>query len=240
MLTALANPHRFMRTSRWLIPVFGTLAVIVLAVGVWWALWQAPAERYQGDSARIMFIHVPAAWLAMGGYVAMALAGLTWFVWRHAIADVAARAIAPVGAVFTALCLATGSIWGKPTWGAWWEWDGRMTSVLVLLFLFVGYMALRAAMDSRDSAARASAILAMVGVVNIPIIKFSVDWWYSLHQPASVIREDGPAMTADFLAPLMWNFAGFAFLFAALVLIGMRTEVRDRQAEALRMKLVTG
>lgn len=240
MLTGLSNPHRFLKVSGVLLPLFGLLAALLVPVGVWWALWRAPAELYQGDSARIMFVHVPAAWLSMGGYVAMALAGFVWMVWRHAVADVAARSIAPVGAAFTAICLLTGSIWGKPTWGTWWDWDGRMTSVLFMFFLYVGYMALRAAMDTREAAARASAILAMVGVINIPVIKFSVDWWNTLHQPASVIRAGGPAMGWDFLAPLLFNFAALGCVFAVLVLMGMRADIRERQAEALRMRLVTG
>jgi heme exporter protein C len=240
MLSKLANPHRFMRTSAWLMPTLGVAGVLMLVAGTYWALWQAPAEKYQGDSARIMFVHVPAAWLSMGGYVGMAIAGFTWLVWRHALADVAARAIAPLGAAFTAICLFTGSIWGKPTWGTWWEWDGRMTSVLFLLLLYIGYIALRAAMDSRETAAKASAILALVGLVNIPVIRFSVDWWNTLHQPASVIREGGPSMEWDFLGPLLWNAVGFSLLFGFLVLLAMRADVRERQAESLRLKLVTG
>lgn len=240
MFTSLANPHRFMKHSRWLMPLCGALSVLMLAGGLWWGLWRAPAELYQGDSARIMFIHVPAAWLAMGSYVGMAGAALVWLIWRHAVADVAARAIAPVGAVFTAICLITGAIWGKPTWGTWWVWDGRLTSVLFLFFLFLGYIALRAAMETRESGARASAILALVGVINIPVIKFSVDWWNTLHQPASVLRADGPAMGWDFLGPLLWNATGFALLFAALVLVAMRADIRERQVESLRLKLVLG
>ena len=240
MLSRLANPHRFMQTSSWLMPTLGIIGLLMIVSGTYWALWQAPAEKYQGDSARIMFIHVPAAWLSMAGYVSMAAAGFTWLVWRHALADVAARAIAPLGAAFTAICLFTGSIWGKPTWGTWWEWDGRMTSVLFLLLLYIGYIALRSAMDSRESAAKASAILALVGTVNIPVIRFSVDWWNTLHQPASVIREGGPSMEWDFLGPLLWNAVGFSLIFAFLVLLAMRADVRERQAEALRLKLVTG
>jgi heme exporter protein C len=169
------------------------------------------------------------------------VASFVWFIWRHELADIAAKAIAPLGAVWTALCLATGSIWGKPTWGTWWQWDdARMMSVLFLLFLFLGYMALRASMDSRQKAARAGAILAMVGAINVPLIKFSVDLFTSLHQPASVITADGPAMPPIYLIPLLVSGLGHSLLFGALVMTHMRTEIRQRRIARLTASALEG
>ncbi len=241
MISYLANPHRFMKLSGTLQPLLYALGAALIAYSVWQALWVVPPERVQGDAARILFIHVPSAWLAMSSYVGMAGASFIWFVWRHELADIAAKSIAPLGAAYTALCLATGSIWGRPTWGTWWQWDdARMVSVLVMLFLYLGYMALRAAMDTRQKAARAGAILAMAGVVNIPLIKFSVDWFTSLHQDASVIRAGGPAMSPEYLNPLLIGALGHTLLFAALVFTAMRSEVRLRQVSRARAAMLAG
>ena len=177
----------------------------------------------------------------MGAYVSLALASFVWFIWRHELADIAAKSIAPFGATYTVLCLASGSLWGRPTWGTWWEWDdARMVSVLVLFFIYLGYMALRAALPSRQQAARAGAILAMVGLINIPLIKFSVDWYTSLHQPASIIREGGSAIADVFELPLYAGMLGHLLLFSALVLTMMRTEVLIRQTARLRAQHLTG
>ena len=242
MLSAFANPHRFLALSHWLAPLFYVVGAALIAWGLWQGLWVVPKDDYQGgDIMRVMFIHVPAAWLAMASYSAMAAASFIWFIWRHELADIAAKAIAPLGAVWTALCLATGSIWGKPTWGTWWQWDdARMMSVLFLFFLFLGYMALRAAMDSRQKAARAGAILAMVGALNVPLIKFSVDMFTSLHQDASVITADGPKMAAVYLWPLMMSGLGHSLLFGALVMTLMRAEVWTRRAARRRARLLAG
>jgi len=223
-----------MAFSRPLVPAFAAIGLLLVAYSVWQGLYVVRPELYQGDSARIMLIHVPAAWLSMAGYMGMAIASLVWFVWRHELADIAAKAIAPLGAAYTAVCLATGSIWGKPTWGTWWQWDdARMVSMLVLLFLYLGYMAIRAAMDTRQKAARAGAILALVGVINVPIIKFSVDIWASLHQPASVVRLDGPSMDPSYLYPLLIGALGHTLLMTALTFTAMRTDVMTRRANAL-------
>ena len=217
-------------------PILYVLAAGLIGFSVWQGLYIVPPEKVQGDSARILFIHVPSAWLAMASYVGMAGASLVWFVWRHELADIAAKCIAPFGAAYTVLCLATGSLWGKPTWGTWWEWDdARMVSVLVMLFLYLGYMALRAALPNRQDAAHAGAILAMVGVINIPLIKFSVDWFTSLHQNASIIREGGPAIAGVFQAPLFAGILGHTLLFTALVLTSMRTEILTRQTARARL-----
>lgn len=241
MFSYLANPHRFLKVSAWLAPVFYTLAAVMIAYSIWQGLYVVPPEAVQGDSARILFIHVPSAWLAMSSYIGLAGASFIWFIWRHELADIAAKSIAPIGAAYTVLCLATGSIWGKPTWGTWWEWnDARMVSVLVMLFLYFGYMALRAALPSRQQAARAGAILAMVGIINIPLIKFSVEWFTSLHQDPSVIRAGGPAMSAEYLNPLLVGALGHTLLFTALVLTAMRTEIFNRQLARQRAATLAG
>jgi heme exporter protein C len=242
MFSWFANPHRFLTLSNWLAPVFYGIAVLLIGWGLWQGLWIVPKDEYQGgDIMRVMFIHVPAAWLAMASYLGMAVMSFVWFIWRHEVADIAAKAIAPLGATWTALCLATGAIWGKPTWGTWWQWDdARMMSVLFMFFLFLGYMALRAAMDTRQKAARAGAILALVGALNVPLIKFSVDLFTSLHQDASVITPEGPKMAAVYLWPLLISSLGHSLLFAALVMTLMRAEIWTRRAAQIRARLMTG
>src|SRR5512135_3128993 len=213
MLTRLANPARFMRVSGFVLPWLGAVSAVVLAVGLAWALVFAPPDYQQGESVRIMFIHVPAAWLALSVYLFMAVASGVALVARHPLAEIAAQASAPIGAAFTAVCLATGSLWGRPMWGAWWVWDARLTSVLVLFFLYLGYIALVNAFDDASRGARAGSLLALVGVVNLPIIKFSVDWWNTLHQPASVMRLGGPTIAVSMLLPLLLMGLGFTFYF---------------------------
>ena len=229
-----------MAFSKWALPIMSVAAFLLLSVGIYWGLFLAPAEKYMGDTSRIMFIHVPSAWVAMAAYASMAGASFVYLIWRHNLADLAASAMAPVGAVFTFLCLVTGALWGKPTWGAYWVWDARLTSMLVLLFLFIGYMALRAALEDPAQSARAGAILALVGVINLPIIRFSVDWWNTLHQPASLFSEtDGqPAMPMEFLMPLLVNGTGAFFLFSACVLVTMRADVLQRRADILMARRI--
>src|SRR5437868_5161119 len=183
-----ANPTRFMRLSAAALPWLGRLTAVLLAAGLFLALFVAPPDYQQGETVRIMFIHVPAAWMALFVYATMALSSAVALVWRHPLAELAAREAAPIGAGFTFACLVTGSLWGQPMWGTWWVWDARLTSVLVLFFLYLGYLALVHAFEDETRGARAGAILALVGVVNLPIIKFSVDWWNTLHQPASVVK----------------------------------------------------
>lgn len=242
MFSYLSNPLRFMRFSRIAVPISAALGLCMIAWGAWQGLYIVPKDDVQGgDIMRAMFVHVPSAWLAMSSYIGMAGASFVWFIWRHELADIAAKAIAPLGAVWTALCLATGGIWGKPTWGTWWQWDdARMMSVLFMLFLFLGYIALRVAMDTRQKAARAGAILAMVGAINVPLIKFSVDMFSSLHQDASVITQDGPKMAAVYLLPLLISAVGQTCFFSALVMISMRGEIWNRRAAAKRAKHLNG
>lgn len=232
-LHALANPARFQRLSRRILLPIAVLAAGFLAVGLYLALLQAPTDYQQGNTVRIMFVHVPAAWMAMAGYAALAGCGASLLIWRHPLADVAQRAIAPLGAALTLVCLVTGSLWGKPTWGTWWVWDARLTSMLVLLFLYVGHIALANAFDDRDRGGRAAAILALAGIVNLPIIKFSVDWWYTLHQPASVLRLGGPTIHSSLLIPLLVMAVGFLLYFVAVLLVRIDAGLAARKLEAL-------
>src|SRR6266446_2058309 len=229
MINWLANPARFMRLSAWALPWCAWAAVVVLAVGLYLSLVAAPPDYQQGESVRIMFIHVPAAWMALSVYLFIAVASAVALVWRHPLAEVAAQAAAPIGAAFTLVCLATGSLWGRPMWGAWWVWDARLTSVLVLFFLYLGYIALVNAFDDASRGGRAGSLLALVGIVNLPIIKFSVDWWNTLHQPASIVRFGGPSIDIALLAPLLVMAAAFALLFGWLLLLRMRAALNDRK-----------
>ncbi len=213
-------------------PWVWAVAGLLLAVGLYWALVVSPTDYQQGNSVRIMYVHVPAMWMAMMCYGVIAAASLTSLIFGHVLADVAARATAPIGATFTALGLVTGSLWGKPMWGTWWAWDARLTSVLLLFFLYLGYMALWAAMEDRVKAARAAAILALLGAVNLPIIKFSVNWWNTLHQGSSMIRADGPALHPSFMWPLLIMGAAYTMLYTALLLLRMRTEILHARIHA--------
>lgn len=236
MLTYLANPQRFMGFSAWAAPLFFVAALIALGIGLPWALAYSPADYQQGETVRIMYVHVPAAWWSMGIYAFMGVASFVGLVWRHALADVAARAAAPIGATFAAVCLITGSLWGAPTWGTWWEWDGRLTSMLVLFVIYLGYIALWSAIEDEEKAARLAAILCLVGLINLPIIKFSVDWWSTLHQPASIMRSGGSAIHPSMLGPLLTMAAGFFFLFASLVMMNMRAAIFRRRVESARAR----
>jgi heme exporter protein C len=226
-----ANPTRFLKIARPLTPWFGWLGGAMIAWGVYLGLFVTPPDYLQGESVRIMYVHVPAAWLGVGGWTGIAIASIMQLVWRHPLSGIAARAVAVPGAMFTALCLITGSIWGRPTWGTWWEWDGRMTSMLVLLFLYFGYIALANAGEERGSVNRVTAIFGLVGAINIPIIRYSVVWWNSLHQGSSIgIR--GSKIAPELLTPLVWTTLGFSLLFGAIVLMRMRAQLADIKAEA--------
>ncbi|WP_088310112.1 heme ABC transporter permease CcmC [Novosphingobium sp. B 225] len=227
-----ANPARFLRLARSLTMPLLMAGLVITGASLVWGLLGAPAEKLQGDSVRILFVHVPAAWLGMGGWTAIAVASLTELVWRHPLAGIGARAIALPGAVFSALCLITGSLWGRPAWGTWWVWDGRLTSMLVLLFLYLAYLALADAAN-RDGAgqSRIPAIFGLVGAANIPIIHYSVLWWNSLHQPPSISMGKS-AMAPEFLWGLLAATLGFSLLFGAVVLMRMRAILADQQAEA--------
>ena len=229
----MGSPRWFFDLSRpWLLGL-AALGVALLAVGTVWGLGFAPSDYQQGDSYRIIYIHVPSAHLAEALYVAMGVAGVVLLVWRMKLADMFIAVTAPVGMAITGVALVTGAIWGRPTWGAWWVWDARTTSVLVLFFLYVGILALREAIPRAEQAGRAAAILAIVGTVNVPIIKYSVDWWLTLHQPASITFTAAPAMPPSMWVPLLVNFLGFYCFVAAVVLAGLRNEILLREADAL-------
>ena len=234
-LHRFANPGRFLRLSGRVLPVLAVPALVLTVAGLVWGLFFAPADWQQGDAVRIMYIHVPSAWLGSAGYMALAVCSVLSLVWRHPLADLAAVEIGPVGAGFTALCLATGSLWGKPMWGAWWVWDARLTSMLVLFFLYLGHIALVRAFDDPQRGYRAGAILALVGVVDLPIIKFSVQWWNTLHQPDSITLTGSPTMYAGMLWPLLVCALGFTFAFAAIVTARLRAAVMERRIRALLM-----
>jgi heme exporter protein C len=229
----LANPTRFLSLAGAILPWLAGLTVLVLAIGFWMSM-QAPDDYQQGSTVKIMFIHVPFAWLSMMCYTIMTIAAIGTLVWRHPLADVSAKAAAPIGAVFTALALITGSLWGKPMWGTWWVWDARLTSVFVLFLMYLGIIALTRAMDDPAKSAKATAILTLVGFINIPIIKFSVDWWNTLHQPASVFRMSGSTIDPTLLWPLLVMAIGFTLLFFTLHIMAMRNEIWRRRVIAMR------
>lgn len=233
---ALANPARFLRLARPLTMIFGIGGALLIAVGSYAGLVMTPPDYLQGDAVRILYIHVPAAWLSMAGWSGITLASLAQLVWRHPLSGVAARAIAVPGAMFTAICLLTGSIWGRPTWGTYWQWDGRMTSVLVLLFLYIGYIALAASSAERGSVSRVTAIYGLVGAINLPIIKYSVAWWNTLHQAPSITLR-GSSISAELLWPLGFTVLGFSFLFGAIVLMRMRAILAGAKVEARMARL---
>ncbi len=231
----LANPTRFMAISGKILPWLTAAATVTILYGLYLTFFVAPPDYQQGETVKIMFIHVPSAWLGMMGYLIIAISSFGLLVFRHPLADVSAKAAAPIGAAFTLLALITGSLWGKPMWGTYWVWDARLTSVLILFFLYLGLMALRSSLDDETLAAKQTAVLGLAGVVILPIIKFSVDWWNTLHQPASVVKLDGPAIHTSILVPLLVNAVGFSLLFLALHMKGMRNEVLRRRVKALRM-----
>jgi len=239
-LTDLANPTRFLAFSGAVLPWLWGAAIVGLAAGLYLSFFVAPPDYQQGETVRIMFIHVPSAWLSMFGYLLMAVAALGTLVWRHPLADVAAKAIAPVGAAFTFLALVTGSLWGRPMWGTYWVWDARLTSVLVLFLMYLGLIALWRAVEDPGRAARVAAVLTLVGVVNLPIIKFSVDWWNTLHQPASVFRVGGPTIDASMLWPLMIMAVAMTLLFLALSAMAMRNEILRRRVRTLELAAAAG
>ncbi|MEM7774847.1 MAG: heme ABC transporter permease [Pseudomonadota bacterium] len=246
----LANPTRFLGFSYYLMMGIAGLSAVVLTYGMYLAFFVAPVDYQQGHTVKIMFIHVPAAWLAMMGYAIVALSSFGFLVFRHPLADVSAKAAVPIGAAFTLLALVTGSLWGKPMWGTYWVWDARLTSVLILFFMYLGLMALRGAIDDDSLASKLTAVLAIVGVVILPFIKISVEglsipWlgieipsWNTLHQPSSVLRTDGPKIHSSILIPLLINALGFTLLFLAMHLKAMRNEILRRRVKSMRIAAV--
>jgi heme exporter protein C len=235
-----ANPARFLKIARpatgWLLGV----GVLLVLVGAYGGLAVTPQDYLQGDTVRILYIHVPSAWLGMAGWASIAAASISQIVWRHPLAAVAGRALAPVGATFAALCLATGSIWGRPTWGTWWEWDGRLTSMLILFVLYLGYIALASAERERGGEGRMAALFGLVGAVNLPIIHYSVLWWRTLHQGQSISITEGSSIAPELLWPLPLTMVGFTAIFAAVTLMRMRSELAQQKLEARLRRSAAG
>lgn len=235
MIQRFANPGKFLKLANAILPWLWGLTFAALAIGLYLALVASPADYQQGETVRIMYVHVPAAWMALMVYTIMALASAIAIIFRHPLADVAAKTAAPIGATFCFLALVTGSLWGKPMWGAWWVWDARLTSMFVLFLLYLGYMAVWQAIDDPHRAATITRIVALAGFVNVPIVKFSVDWWNSLHQPASVFRMGGPSIDPRMLAPLLVMGLAYFLLFLALHFTAMRAEIAARRIRALKL-----
>jgi heme exporter protein C len=232
---ALANPSRFLALAERLLPWLAAATALAFAAGLYAAFFVAPEDYQQGATVRIMFIHVPGAWLGMLGWAIMSVAALGTLVWRHPLADVALKAAAPLGAAFTFVCLVTGALWGRPMWGTYWVWDARLTSVLVLFLMYLGLIALWRAIEDPARAGRAAAVLTLVGAINLPIIKFSVDWWNTLHQPASLLRLGAPTIHPAILLPLLVMALAFTLLFLTLHLSAMRNEILRRRVRTLRL-----
>ena len=235
MIQRFANPGKFLKLANALLPWLWGTSFALFAIGLYLALVTSPADYQQGETVRIMYVHVPAAWMALMVYTIMAAASAIAIIFRHPLADVAARTAAPIGAAFCFLALVTGSLWGKPMWGAWWVWDARLTSMFVLFLLYLGYIAVWQAIDDPHRAAAIARIVALVGFVNVPIVKFSVDWWNSLHQPASVFRMGGPTIAASMLVPLLIMGLAYMALFLALHVTAMRAEIAARRIRALKL-----
>ena len=240
MFHRFANPTRFLRIAAVVQPWMAGLTLLFGGAGLYLGLFNSPADYQQGESVRIMYVHVPAAWMAMFVYTGMAISAAVGLIWKHPLADMIAKSSAPVGACFTFLALFTGALWGKPMWGAWWVWDARLTSMLVLLFLYLGYMALVNAFDDPSRGIKASSILVLVGVVNVPIIKFSVDWWNTLHQPASVLKMGGPSIDPSMLWPLLLMAIAYTTYYVWVLLVRVRAEIIANKIRVLRLKQVHG
>jgi heme exporter protein C len=234
-MQVLANPLRFLKLANAVLPYTWAITISLFAVGLYGALVVSPPDYQQGETVRIMYVHVPAAWLALMVYSVMALASAIALIFRHPLADAAAKTAAPIGAVFCFLALATGSLWGKPMWGAWWVWDARLTSMFVLMLLYVGYMAIWQAIDEPHRAAMVARVVALVGFINVPIVKFSVDWWNSLHQPASVFRMGGPTIDKSMLWPLLVMGLAYTMLFLCLHLTSIRAEIAARKIRQIHI-----
>jgi heme exporter protein C len=239
-LYTLANPQRFTRFADRLLPWLVALTILTMLIGQYGAWFLAPPDYQQGETIRIKYVHVPAAWMALFGWTMMALSAIGTLVFRHPLADVAQKAAAPIGATFCLICLITGSLWGKPMWGTWWVWDARLTSMLVLMLMYLGVIALWRAIEEPTIAAKAVSIVTLVCAINIPIIKFSVEWWNTLHQPASVLRLDGPAIHSSQLWPLLVMGLAAGLLFVTLLLVGMRTELMERRLRRLALTAARG
>ena len=240
MFDYLANPTRFLKIANVVEPAAWVVFILTGLYGLYLGFLASPADYQQGETVRIMYIHVPAAWMALMAYLAMAVAAFFFLVWKHPLADIGARAMALPGAGFALICLVTGSFWGRPMWGTWWVWDARLTSMLILFFLYIGYIALADGFDRSERGSKSASVLLLVGVINLPIIKFSVDWWNTLHQGASVMRLDGPSIDPSMLTPLMFMAVAMKCWFIAISLGRMRTLLTERRIDVLASRRTGG
>ena len=240
MFDYLANPTRFLKIANVVEPAAWVIFILTGLYGLYLGFLASPADYQQGETVRIMYIHVPAAWMALMAYFVMAVAAFFFLVWKHPLADIGARAMALPGAGFALICLVTGSFWGRPMWGTWWVWDARLTSMLVLFFLYIGYIALADGFDRSERGSKSASVLLLVGVINLPIIKFSVDWWNTLHQGASVMRLDGPSIDPSMLTPLLLMAVAMKCWFIAISLGRMRTLLTERRIDVLASRMAGG
>ena len=236
MFDWLANPNRFNKITEKIQPYILLIAITTLISGLYFGLYDSPKDYQQGDAVRIMYVHVPSAWLASFLYFSLAISCVFYLVWKHPLADLVSSSIAPIGALFSALTLVTGSLWGKPMWGTWWVWDARLTSMLVLFFFYLGYMLLRNAFERKIDGSKTASVLAIVGLINLPIVKFSVDWWHTLHQPASIIKIGGPSIDDKMLLPLILMIFALSFFSLYMIILNVKTKLIEKKCEALLLK----
>ena len=236
MFDWLANPNRFNKITEKIQPYILLIAITTLISGLYFGLFDSPKDYQQGDAVRIMYVHVPSAWLASFLYFSLAISCLFYLVWKHPLADLVSSSIAPIGALFSALTLVTGSLWGKPMWGTWWVWDARLTSMLVLFFFYLGYILLSNAFERKIDGSKTASVLAIVGLINLPIVKFSVDWWHTLHQPASIIKIGGPSIDDKMLLPLILMIFALSFFSLYMVILNVKTKLIEKKCEALLLK----
>ena len=236
MFDWLANPNRFNRITEKIQPCILLIAIITLSSGLYFGLFDSPKDYQQGDAVRIMYVHVPSAWLASFLYFSLAISCVFYLVWKHPLADLVSSSIAPIGALFSALTLVTGSLWGKPMWGTWWVWDARLTSMLVLFFFYLGYILLSNAFERKIDGSKTASVLAIVGLINLPIVKFSVDWWHTLHQPASIIKIGGPSIDDQMLLPLILMIFALSFFSLYMIILNVKTKLIEKKCEALLLK----
>ena len=237
MINWLANPNRFSKlTGNLQLPLI-ILSTTMILLGLYYGLFDSPQDYQQGDAVRIMYVHVPSAWLASFLFFSLAISCIFYLVWKHPLADLISNAIAPKGAIFSVLTLVTGSLWGKPMWGTWWVWDARLTSMLILFFFYLGYMLLSNAFERKIDGSKSASVLAIIGLINLPIIKFSVDWWHTLHQPSSILRMDGPSIDKEMLLPLTLMMVGFSLFSIYLIITNVKTMLLEKKCEALILKL---
>ena len=236
MFDWLANPNRFNKITEKIQPYILLIAITTLISGLYFGLFDSPKDYQQGDAVRIMYVHVPSAWLASFLYFSLAISCVFYLVWKHPLADLVSSSIAPIGAMFSALTLVTGSLWGKPMWGTWWVWDARLTSMLVLFFFYLGYILLSNAFERKIDGSKTASVLAIVGLINLPIVKFSVDWWHTLHQPASIIKIGGPSIDDKMLLPLILMIFALSFFSLYMIILNVKTKLIEKKCEALLLK----